>query len=111
MSLSRRHFLISGAAAIGACFLPSTFLRRLARFPAEPAVAIDPPASARRTLYATRHDDDVARWQLALGRPTTVLRDTQGNRTGTAVSRPPDALGRVKTEVTGKVTLAGRGGR
>ena len=47
----------------------------------------------------------------ALGRTTTVLRDTQGKRSGTAVSRPPDALGRVKTEVTGKVPLAGRGGK
>ena len=69
MKLSRRHFLISGTAALGACFLPSAFLRRLARFPTEPAAAIDAPSSSRRTLYATLHDDH--RWQLALGRPTT----------------------------------------
>jgi hypothetical protein len=41
----------------------------------------------------------------ALGRTTTVFRDRQGQRTGTAVSRAPDALGRVKTEVTGQVPL------
>ena len=31
MSLTRRHFLISGASLLGACLLPSTFLRRLDR--------------------------------------------------------------------------------
>ena len=71
MNLSRRHFLISGSAALGACFLPPAFLRRFARFRTEPAAAIDAPSSPRHTLYATPHDDDVARWQLALGRPTT----------------------------------------
>jgi hypothetical protein len=74
MSLSRRHFLISGSAAIGACFLPAAFLRRFARFRTEPAAAIDAPSSPRHTLYATPHDDDVARWQLAPTRPTRAVR-------------------------------------
>ena len=64
----------------------------------------DPNGRTTGTAVANAQPD-------ALGRTTTVLRDNQGNRTGTAVSRPPDALGRVKTEVTGRVPLAGRGGK
>ena len=75
MKITRRHFLLATASALGACFLPAAFFRRLARFPAEPAAAIDPPASARRTLFATPLEDDSERWQLALGRPTTELPD------------------------------------
>ncbi len=69
MNINRRHFLISGASLLGACLLPPTLVRRLQRFSGEPAAAIDVPTSARRTLYATEHDDHC--WQLALGRPTT----------------------------------------
>lgn len=69
MSLTRRHFLISGATLLGACLLPSSFLRRLERWREHPAAAIDAPSRARHTLYATQHEPE--RWQLALGRPTT----------------------------------------
>lgn len=69
MSLTRRHFLISGASLLGACVLPPSLLRRLERLADHPAAAIDAPDHARQTLYATRQDD--ARWQLALGQPTT----------------------------------------
>lgn len=69
MSITRRHFLISNAALIGSCLLPSSFLRRLKRMSDDPAAAIAAPSTARRTLYATPHDHN--RWQLALGLPTT----------------------------------------
>ncbi|MEY4941122.1 MAG: hypothetical protein RIQ93_2857 [Verrucomicrobiota bacterium] len=69
MSITRRHFLVSGASLIGACLLPSSLLKRLERVTANPAAIIDAPSNARETLYATLHDDN--RWQLALGRPTT----------------------------------------
>jgi hypothetical protein len=69
MSITRRHFLISGASLLGACLLPASFLRRLDRLAENPAAAIDAPGDARATLYATLQDGD--RWQLALGRPTT----------------------------------------
>jgi len=71
MSISRRHFLLCTGSVLGACLLPPAFLRRLARFSAEPAAAIDAPSSPRHILYATPKDDADDRWQLALGRPTT----------------------------------------
>jgi hypothetical protein len=71
MSITRRHFLISGASLLGACLLPASFLRRLDRLTDNPAAAIDAPSHARATLYATLQDCD--RWQLALGRPTTAF--------------------------------------
>jgi hypothetical protein len=71
MSIPRRHFLLCTGSVLGACLLPPAFLRRLARFSAEPAAAIDAPSSPQRILYATPKDDADDRWQLALGRPTT----------------------------------------
>ncbi len=72
-TLSRRHFLISGGALLGACFLPASLFRRANdHLLATNKVLIEPPERARRTLYATAQDGANV-WQLALGRPTTEL--------------------------------------
>jgi hypothetical protein len=69
-SLTRRHFLISGAAALGACFLPAALLRRVSDHLANTnEVLIEGPARIARTLYATVQEP--GKWQLALGLPTT----------------------------------------
>jgi hypothetical protein len=69
-TLSRRHFLISGGAALGACFLPQAFLRRVSDHLANTnQVLIEGPARIARTLYATVQES--GKWQLALGLPTT----------------------------------------
>lgn len=68
-NISRRHFLISGAAALGACFLPASLLRRAHDHRLNTnEVLIEGPVRARHTLYANPQDDG---WQLALGFPTT----------------------------------------
>jgi hypothetical protein len=69
--LTRRHFLISGSAALGACFLPFGLLRRLHDHQLNTnEVLIEGPARVQHTLYASPKDDG---WQLALGFPTTEL--------------------------------------
>ena len=68
-NLTRRHFLISGAAALGACFLPTSLLRRARDHQLSTnEVLIEGPQRVSQTLYATKQDDC---WQLALGLPTT----------------------------------------
>ena len=67
--LSRRHFLISGAAALGACFLPADILRRARQYQLDHnEVLIEAPESYRRTLYATPQDSGT--WQFGLGART-----------------------------------------
>ncbi len=68
-NLTRRHFLISGAAALGACFLPPSLLRRARDYQLSTnEVLIEGPKHVSHTLYAKEIDDG---WQLALGSPTT----------------------------------------
>lgn len=69
--LTRRHFLISGAAALGACFLPPSLLRRARDYQLSTnEVLIEGPQRVSHTLYAKEQDDG---WQLALGYPTTEM--------------------------------------
>jgi hypothetical protein len=62
--------LISGAAALGACFLPADILRRARQYQLDNnEVLIEAPESYRRTLYATPQDSGT--WQFALVARTT----------------------------------------
>ena len=46
--ITRRNFLITGAAAVGSCFVPSWLLRRAADYEKTTGgIFIDPPESAR----------------------------------------------------------------
>jgi len=67
--LSRRHFLITGASALAACFLPSDILRRARQHQLDhDGILIEEPTEWRRTLYANVQDEGV--WQFSLGSPT-----------------------------------------
>jgi hypothetical protein len=67
--LSRRHFLISGASALAACFLPTDILRRARQYQRDhDAILIEEPAQWRHTLYANLQDEGV--WQFSLGAPS-----------------------------------------
>lgn len=69
-NLSRRHFLISGAAALGACFLPADLLRRACQYQLDHnAVLIEAPQQFGRTLYANLQDSGL--WQFSLGERTS----------------------------------------
>jgi len=71
-NLSRRHFLISGAAALGACFLPADILRRARQYQLDTdSVLIETPSSWAQTLYATQQDSGT--WQFALNDITTDI--------------------------------------
>ena len=68
--VTRRHFLITGGALLGACFLPASLLRRVRDHQlATNELLIEGPERVQETLYATKKDD--GRWQFALGAPTT----------------------------------------
>ena len=63
-SITRRSFLITGAAAVGSCFVPSWLLRRASDFAqTDGGIYIDAPDSARNTLYAV---DQGYHFQFAL---------------------------------------------
>jgi hypothetical protein len=66
--LSRRHFIISGAAALGACFLPIDILRRARQYQLDnDDILIEAPETFKHTLYANYQDDGV--WQFSLDQP------------------------------------------
>ena len=63
-SITRRSFLITGASAIGSCFVPGWLLRRAADYAkTDGGIYIDAPDSARNTLYAV---DQGYHFQFAL---------------------------------------------
>jgi hypothetical protein len=67
--LSRRHFLITGASALAACFLPADILRRARQYQLDHnAVLIEEPTEWYHTLYARIQDEGT--WQFSLGGPT-----------------------------------------
>lgn len=69
--LTRRHFLISGAAALGACFIPASLFRRARDYQLSTnQLLIEGPSHVGEILYAKTQDDG---WQLALGAATTEL--------------------------------------
>lgn len=69
--ISRRHFLITGSGALGACFLPAWLLRRARDLEESTGeVLIEPPATHRTVLHAVPVDDG---WQFALGGPIDEL--------------------------------------
>lgn len=69
-TLSRRHFLISGAAALGACFLPADLLRRAHQYRHDnDQVLIEAPERFGQTLYANLQDSGT--WQFALNGQTS----------------------------------------
>ena len=68
-NLSRRHFLITGASALAACFLPADILRRARQYQLDhDDILIEEPAWWKRTLYANLQDEGV--WQFSLGAPS-----------------------------------------
>lgn len=70
-NLSRRHFLITGASAIAACFLPADILRRARQYQLDhDDILIEEPTGWSQTLYAKLQDKGV--WQFSLGGPTEV---------------------------------------
>jgi hypothetical protein len=67
--ISRRHFLITGASALAACFLPADILRRARQYQLDhDDILIEEPAGWTRTLYANLQDQGV--WQFSLGSPS-----------------------------------------
>ncbi|MEN9633752.1 MAG: hypothetical protein RL077_2156 [Verrucomicrobiota bacterium] len=69
-TITRRHFMISGRAALGACLIPARLLRRLRDFQLDnddDELLIEGPDYPKRTLWAT---DQGGSWQLALDYPT-----------------------------------------
>lgn len=63
--LTRRHFLITGASALAACFLPADILRRARQYQLDhDDVLIEAPERYRQTLYANLQDQGV--WQFSL---------------------------------------------
>jgi hypothetical protein len=67
--LSRRHFLITGAGALAACFLPADILRRARQYQLDhDDILIEEPQGWRQTLYANLQDVGV--WQFSLGAPS-----------------------------------------
>lgn len=55
--ITRRNFLITGAAAVGSCFVPSWLLRRAGDFAkTDGGIYIDAPDSAQNILYAVDQD-------------------------------------------------------
>jgi hypothetical protein len=69
--ITRRNFLITGAAAVGSCFVPSWLLRRASDFAkTSGGIYIDAPDSARNTLYAV---DQGYHFQFALNGRTDQL--------------------------------------
>lgn len=70
LNLPRRHFLISGAAALGACFLPADLLGRARQYQLDnDDVLIEAPERFRQTLYANLQDSGL--WQFSLGARTS----------------------------------------
>jgi len=70
--LSRRHFLITGASALAACFLPADILRRAHQYQLDhDDILIEEPSGWKQTLYANMQDEGV--WQFSLGAPTDAL--------------------------------------
>lgn len=68
-NLSRRHFLITGASALAACFLPADVLRRARQYQLDhDDILIEEPTGWRHTLYANLQDEGV--WQFSLGSPS-----------------------------------------
>jgi hypothetical protein len=69
--ITRRSFLITGAAAVGSCFVPSWLLRRASDFEkTSGGIYIDAPDSARNILYAVDQD---YHFQFALNGRTDEL--------------------------------------
>ena len=63
--LSRLHFLITGASALAACFLPADVLRRARQYQLDhDDILIEEPAGWRHTLYANLQDEN--HWQFSL---------------------------------------------
>ena len=68
-NLSRRHFIISGASALAACFLPADVLRRARQYQFDhDDILIEEPTDWNQTLYARIQDEGT--WQFSLGGPT-----------------------------------------
>ena len=68
VKLSRRHFIISGASALAACFLPADVLRRARQYQLDhDDVLIEAPDTYKHTLYANYQDDGI--WQFSLDQP------------------------------------------
>jgi hypothetical protein len=65
-NLTRRHFLITGASALAACFLPADILRRARQYQFDnDDILIEEPIGWKQTLYANMQDEGV--WQFSLG--------------------------------------------
>jgi len=70
--ITRRSFIISGAAALGSCFVPSWLLRRAADFEKTTGgIYIETPDSAQNTLYVIEQSQDC--YQFALNGRTDTL--------------------------------------
>lgn len=86
-NLSRRHFLITGASALAACFLPADILRRARQYRLDnDGILIEEPAGWRHTLYPNVRDP--CNWQFSLDGRTDeypaapTWRDWLGNYQG-----------------------------
>ena len=70
--ITRRTFLITGAAAVGSCFVPEWLLRRASEFEKTTGgIYIEPPDSARNVLYVIEQESDC--YQFALNGRTDTL--------------------------------------
>ncbi len=70
-AITRRSFLITGAAAVGSCFVPSWLLRRASDYAkTDGGIYIDAPDFARNILYAVDQD---YHFQFALNGRTDQL--------------------------------------
>lgn len=70
--ISRRHFLITGASALAACFLPADILRRARQYQLDhDNILIEEPDQWTETLYANLQDEN--RWQFSLGSRTDAF--------------------------------------
>jgi len=68
-NISRRHFLINGAAFLGACFVPINLINRAIEYQkASNMVLIEAPTQPKRLLYANSQDEG---WQFSLGAAST----------------------------------------
>lgn len=66
LNLTRRHFLITGASALAACFLPADILRRARQYQFDnDVILIEEPTGCKQTLYANLQDEN--HWQFSLG--------------------------------------------
>jgi hypothetical protein len=67
--ISRRHFLINGAAFLGVCFVPISLVNRATEYQkANNKALIEAPTQPKRLLYANSQDEG---WQFSLGAAST----------------------------------------